>query len=54
VATLALGYGLAMIVNLCWPRPAHEFASWLTLFSALLVGAAGAAVLKARRLPGGP
>ena len=54
VATLALGYGLAMIVNLCWPRPAHELASWLTLFSALLVGAAGAAVLKARRLPGGP
>lgn len=52
VAALALVYGVAMVVNLCWPRPAHQLASWLTFFSALLVGGAGTAVLRARRLPG--
>lgn len=52
VAALALVYGVAMLINLCWPRPAQQLASWLTLFSALLVGAAGAVVLRARRLPG--
>jgi hypothetical protein len=54
VAGLALAYGVAMPVDLCWPRPAHQVAGWLTLLSALLVAGVGAVVLKARRLPAAP
>jgi amino acid transporter len=47
VALAALAYGLAMIVNLCWPRPADAVAGWLTLAAALLILVPGA--LLARR-----
>jgi amino acid transporter len=42
VAAAALVYGVAMIVNLCWPRPADAVAGWLTLSAALLILVPGA------------
>jgi amino acid transporter len=48
VAAAALVYGVAMIVNLCWPRPADAVAGWLTLSAALLILVPGA-LLAARR-----
>jgi amino acid transporter len=48
VAAGALAYGVAMIVNLCWPRPADAAAGWLTLAAALLILVPGA-LLAARR-----
>jgi amino acid transporter len=49
VAVLALAYGVAMIVNLCWPRPADSLASWLTLASALTIVLPGLAIVATRR-----
>ena len=49
VASSALVYGVLMIANLCWPRPATSLNGWLTLASALgivLPGAAMAIVLR--------
>lgn len=49
VAAAALAYGAAMIVNLCWPRPAHTVAGWLTLAAALLILVPGALLARGRR-----
>lgn len=51
VAILALVYGVAMIVNLCWPRPVGELASWLTLLAAVAIVVPGLAIVFTRRLP---
>jgi amino acid transporter len=51
VATLALLYGVAMIVNLCWPRPVEELASWLTLLAALAIVVPGLVIVLTRRIP---
>jgi len=45
----ALAYGLAMIVNLCWPRPADAAVGWLTLAAALLILVPGALLARSRR-----
>ncbi|HWX24519.1 MAG TPA: amino acid permease [Vicinamibacteria bacterium] len=37
VAFLAQAYGLAMIVNLSWPRPASSLSGWLTLLALLVI-----------------
>jgi amino acid transporter len=42
VAALALAYGVSMIVNLCWPRPADRLSSWLTLAAAAGIVVPGA------------
>jgi amino acid transporter len=49
VAVAALAYGLAMLVNLCWPRPANEVAGWLPLASAVAIVVPGALLARARR-----
>ncbi len=49
VAAVALLYGIAMIVNLCWPRPYDSLAAWLTLLSAIAIVAPGILVVLARR-----
>ncbi len=48
VAGLALAYGVAMIVNLCWPRPADVLTSWLTLASVLAIVVPGALIAMSR------
>ncbi len=50
VALLALLYGVAMIVNLCWPRPVDAPAAWLTLASGVAIVAPGLVLM----LPRGP
>jgi amino acid transporter len=42
IAGAALVYGVLMLVNLCWPRPADQVAGWLTLASLLVVVIPGA------------
>jgi amino acid transporter len=49
VAAAALFYGVSMIVNLCWPRPADTVAGWLTLTAALLILVPGALMAVRRR-----
>ena len=49
IAAAALAYGVSMLVNLCWPRPAEEPAGWLTLASVLIVAVPGAAIALRRR-----
>ena len=49
VAWAALSYGAAMIVNLCWPRPADALASWLTLGSALAIVIPGLLIVFTRK-----
>ncbi len=51
VAALGLAYGLAMIVNLCWPRPHDSLAAWLTLFSAVAIVAPGVVLVLLRKPP---
>jgi len=51
VSALALVYGVAMIVNLCWPRPADSVASWLTLLAGLAIVVPGVVIVLTRRLP---
>jgi len=48
VAWGALVYGVGMIANLCWPRPAEALASWLTLGSALAIVIPGLAIVFTR------
>lgn len=50
IAAVALVYGIAMLVNLCWPRPASAVAGWLTLAAVLVIVVPG--VLLARRIRG--
>jgi amino acid transporter len=50
VSVGALVYGVAMIVNLCWPRPADAVASWLTLFAALAIVVPGLLLVRVLRL----
>jgi amino acid transporter len=50
VAIAALAYGIAMIVNLCWPRPADSVAAWLTLASALAIVLPGLGIVLFRRI----
>ena len=52
VAWAALFYGVAMIVNLCWPRPAEPLASWLTLGSALAIVIPGLVIVFTRKFDG--
>jgi amino acid transporter len=49
VSVGALLYGVAMIVNLCWPRPADAMSSWLTLCAALAIVVPGLVIVRARR-----
>jgi amino acid transporter len=49
VAWLAQAYGVAMILNLLWPRPASTLAGWLTLLALLAVVVPG--VVLAGRSP---
>lgn len=52
VAVAALTYGVAMIVNLSWPRPADSMAGWLTLGAALGIVVPGALIVMFRdRMP---
>jgi amino acid transporter len=51
VSGAALFYGIAMIVNLCWPRPFDSPAAWLTLLSALVIVVPGLALVATRRFP---
>jgi amino acid transporter len=48
VAGAALVYGVAMIVNLCWPRPADNVTSWLTLAAALAIVLPGLVIVSTR------
>lgn len=48
VAAGALAYGVAMLINLCWPRPADTVAGWLTLASALGIVVPGALIAASR------
>lgn len=48
IAALALVYGVAMLVNLCWPRPADAVAGWLTLASAAAIVIPGALIAATR------
>ena len=50
VAVAALVYGIGMIVNLCWPRPADSVAAWLTLGSALAIVLPGLAIVRMKRI----
>lgn len=52
VAWAALLYGVGMIVNLCWPRPADALASWFTLGSGLAIVLPGLAIVFTRKLVG--
>ena len=45
VASAALAYGAAMVVNLCWPRPVGSLTGWLTLFAALGIVVPGALIV---------
>jgi amino acid transporter len=49
VAAAALVYGVSMLVNLCWPRPADAVAGWLPLAAALLILVPGALMAARRR-----
>jgi amino acid transporter len=49
IALVALVYGVAMIVNLCWPRPVDSMAGWLTLAAALLILVPGVLLARGRR-----
>jgi amino acid transporter len=51
VAAMAFVYGVSMIVNLCWPRPADSLASWLTLLAAVAIVVPGLAIVLTRRFP---
>ena len=53
ISCLALAYGLAMIVNLCWPRPWEEPSSWLTLAAASAIVLPGSALALFSRRAGG-
>jgi amino acid transporter len=44
VAAAGFVYGVSMIVNLCWPRPASDVSAWLTLAAAVGIVAPGAAL----------
>ena len=50
VAVAALVYGIGMIVNLCWPRPADSVAAWLTLGAALAIVLPGLAIVMMKRI----
>ena len=50
VAVAALVYGIGMIVNLCWPRPADSVAAWLTLGAALAIVLPGLAIVRMKRI----
>jgi amino acid transporter len=52
VAVLAQAYGVAMLVNLLWPRPPGEITGWLTPLALLAIVTPGA--ILARRAPGKP
>lgn len=52
VSAAALVYGVAMIVNLCWPRPVDSLASWLTLLAALAILVPGFVIVRTRTFPG--
>ncbi|MFI5184290.1 MAG: APC family permease [Vicinamibacteria bacterium] len=52
VSIAALVYGVAMIVNLCWPRPVDALASWLTLLAALAIVVPGLVIVRTRRFQG--
>jgi amino acid transporter len=52
VAIGALVYGVGMLVNLCWPRPADAIVGWLTPIAALLVVVPGALLALRQRDPG--
>ena len=49
MAIAALVYGLGMLINLCWPRPADEVAGWLPLASAVAIVVPGALLALAHR-----
>jgi len=49
IAAGALVYGVLMLVNLCWPRPADQVAGWLPLASVLVVVVPGAVIALRRR-----
>jgi amino acid transporter len=53
VALAAQAYGLGMIVNLLWPRPAGALAGWMTILALLAILTPGV-VLTLRRAPGEP
>ncbi|ELR23265.1 amino acid permease superfamily protein [Acanthamoeba castellanii str. Neff] len=44
----ALVYGVAMIVNLLWPRPVDELRGWVTLLVTVAVLAVGVVVVRGR------
>jgi amino acid transporter len=48
IAGAALIYGVAMLANLCWPRPVDALASWLTLASVLAIVVPGALIAASR------
>jgi amino acid transporter len=50
VALLALAYGVAMIVNLSWPRPAGTLAGWLTIIAVLAIVTPGLLIVFGRRV----
>jgi amino acid transporter len=54
VAGAALAYGLAMIVDLCWPRPADSLSGWLTPVAALGIVAPGIVMALRRPKEAGP
>lgn len=51
VGCLALLYGVAMLVNLCWPRPSGSVAAWLTLASAVAIVVPGAVIAIRKKSP---
>lgn len=51
VACGALAYGSSMLLNLCWPRPVHTVAGWLTLASVIAIVVPGALLARRRSLP---
>lgn len=50
-AVAAQIYGVVMLINLAWPRPANEPAGWFPLISASLVLVSGGFVLGLRQKP---
>jgi amino acid transporter len=50
IASGGLLYGVLMLLNLCWPRPADQVAGWLSLVSVLIVAVPGV-ILALRRTP---
>lgn len=51
LAAAALAYGVLMLVNLCWPRPADQIAGWLPLAAVAVIALPGAALAATCRLP---